>query len=142
MTHGRLSHMKQPGSAFSGVGRMDGMSSDRSELQLRSLRTGGWGSACCILLLVCRMEVWTSMNQLWSGGLDRWCMTMKGVLLVLCLGLYCSVSELGVLLAPARASWTFFRWCPRRRDCPSILSQWALNTFVSMQSCCNLKNWL
>ena len=39
------------------------MSSDRSDLQLRSSRTGGWGSACCILLLVCRTEVWSSVNK-------------------------------------------------------------------------------
>ena len=88
---------------------MDGMSSDRSDLQLRSPKTGGWGSACCILLLVCRTEGWSSMNQLRSRGLDGWCMTMKCVLLVLCLGLYCSVSEWDVFLTLARASWTFFR---------------------------------
>ena len=40
---------------------------------------------------------------------EGWCVTMKGVLLVLCLGLCCSVSERGVLLALAPASWTFFR---------------------------------
>ena len=57
MIHGCLMHLKQPGSAFSVVGKMDGMSSDHSELQLRSPRTGGWGSSCCILLLVCRTEV-------------------------------------------------------------------------------------
>ena len=70
MIHGRLSHLKQPGSASGGVGKMDGMSSERSDLQLRSPRTGGWGSACCILLLVCRTEVWSSVNQLRNGGLD------------------------------------------------------------------------
>ena len=52
MIHGQLSHLKQPGSASGGEGKMDGMSSERSDLQLRSPRTGGWGSACCILLLV------------------------------------------------------------------------------------------
>ena len=78
MIHGQLSHLKQPGSASGGVGKMDGMSSERSDLQLRSPRTGGWGSACCILLLVCRTEVWSSVNQLRSGGLDGWCVTMKG----------------------------------------------------------------
>ena len=77
MIHGHLSHLKQPGSASGGVGKMDGMSSDRSDLQLRSPRTGGWGSACCILL-ECRTEVWSSVNQLRSGGLDGWCVTMTG----------------------------------------------------------------
>ena len=33
MIHGHLSHLKQPGSAYGGVGKMDGMSSDRSDLQ-------------------------------------------------------------------------------------------------------------
>ena len=66
MIHGRLSHLKQPGSASGGVGKMGGMSSELSDLQLRSPRTGG----CCILLLVCRTEVWSSVNQLRSGGLD------------------------------------------------------------------------
>ena len=50
--HGCLSHLKQPGSASGGVGKMDGMSSERSDLQLRFPRTGGWGSTCCILLQV------------------------------------------------------------------------------------------
>ena len=77
MIHGHLSHLKQPGSASGGVGKMDGMSSDRSDLQLRSPRTGGWGSACCILL-ECRTEVWSSVNQLRRGGLDGWCETMTG----------------------------------------------------------------
>ena len=35
---------------------------------------------------------------------EGWCVTMKGVLLVLCSGLCCSVSERGVLLALARTS--------------------------------------
>ena len=78
MIHRRLSHLKQPGSASGGEGKMDGMSNERSDLQLRSPRTGGWGSACCILLLMCRTEVWSSVNQLRSGGLDGWCVTMKG----------------------------------------------------------------
>ena len=64
MIHGHLSHLKQPGPVSGGVGRMDGMSSERSDLQLRSPRTGGRGSACCILLLVSRTEVWSSVNQL------------------------------------------------------------------------------
>ena len=97
MIHGHVSHLKQPGSVSGGVG----MSSERSDLQLRSPRTGGWGSACYILLLACRTEVWSSLNQLRSEGLDGWCVAIKGVLLVLCLGLYCSVSERGVLLALA-----------------------------------------
>ena len=63
-------------------GQEDGMSSDHRDLQLHSPRTRGWGDACCILLLVCRTEGWSSVNQLRSGGLDGWCVTMKGVLLV------------------------------------------------------------
>lgn len=83
MMHGRLSHLRQPGSASGGGGGMEDTSSIRRDLQLRSSRLGGCGSACCILLLVCRMEVCSSVNQLQSGGLEGWCVTIHGVVVVL-----------------------------------------------------------
>ena len=42
--HGGLWHLKQPAEpASGGVGKMDGMSSDHNDVQLRSPRTGGRG---------------------------------------------------------------------------------------------------
>ena len=87
--HGRLSHLKQPGSASGGVGKMDGISIYRRDLQLQFPRTGGWGERLLHSSVVCRMELWTSVNQRLSGGLDGWCVTMKGVLLVLRLDGWC-----------------------------------------------------
>ena len=40
------------------------------------------------------MEVCSPVNQLRKGGLEGWCVTMNGVLLVLCFGLYCSAWDL------------------------------------------------
>ena len=94
MMHGRLWHLKQPRLASGGRGRTEGMSSVHRDWQC-FWRLRGWGSTCCLLLLVCRMEVCSPVNQLRKGGLEGWCVTMNGALLVLCFGLYCSAWDLG-----------------------------------------------
>ena len=58
-----------------------------------------WGRACCILLLVWRRDVCSSVNQRRSGGLDGWWVTMNGSLLVLSWRLYSSDWERGMFLA-------------------------------------------
>ena len=63
---------------------MEGMSSVRRDLRVRSPKLGGWGSACCTVLLVCRMKVCSSVNLWRRGGSEGWCVTMTvtvGVLL-------------------------------------------------------------
>ena len=71
MIHGHLSHLKQPGSASGGVGKMDGM----SRLTVALPKDGRVG--------VRLLHSPAGVNQLRSGGLDGWCVTMKGVLLML-----------------------------------------------------------
>ena len=77
ITHLDRSHLLVPGMLSGGWGRMDGISSDLRDLQLRRPRVGGAGRTLDILALGAMRSDCRDRSQFAMGGLLGWCVTTK-----------------------------------------------------------------